>query len=107
MRRALLTAAAGAALLAGCGNDDDGGGAAQSRGEQLFVQRCGACHTLRAAGTNGTQLDLDHDLREVSEARVLESMTDPPTGMPRDLANGAEAETIAEYVAENRTPREQ
>jgi mono/diheme cytochrome c family protein len=102
--RALGTVAALAAL-AGCGDDGGGGDAAGSRGEQLFVERCGSCHTLREAGTSGSSLDLDEDLRSVDEARVLRSITDPPTGMPKDLAQGADAEAIAEYVARNRTSR--
>ena len=103
MRLAFLLAAA--ALIAGCGSDD-GDGERVPRGQLLFVERCGSCHTMRHAGTEGTALDLDHDLREVDAQRVLDSITDPPTGMPADLATGADARAIAEYVAENRTPRE-
>jgi mono/diheme cytochrome c family protein len=49
--------AAAALLMAGCGT----GGIASSaqrpdtqNGQTLFVSSCGACHTLAAAGTNGT-----------------------------------------------------
>ena len=94
------------AALAGCGGENTDGGSASSRGKTLFIERCGSCHTMRDAGTAGESLDLDYDLREVDEARVLKSITDPPTGMPKDLAEGADAKAIAEYVAQNRTPRE-
>ena len=106
MIRGTLPAVAALVALTGCGNSGDDA-PSRSRGEQLFVERCGSCHTLRAAETEGTALDLDYDLREVDEARVLESITSPPTGMPKDLAQGADAEAIAEFVAQNRTPREQ
>ena len=105
MFRALVTVGV-VAVLAGCGDDDGGGSSGSSRGKTLFIERCGSCHTMRDAGTAGEGLDLDYDLREVDEARVLKSIAEPPTGMPQDLAEGADAEAIAEYVAQNRMPRE-
>jgi mono/diheme cytochrome c family protein len=94
-----------AGALAGCGDDNNDGGSESSRGKALFIERCGSCHTMRDAGTAGEGLDLDYDLREVDAARVLRSIEDAPTGMPENLAEGADAQAVAEYVAENRTPR--
>jgi mono/diheme cytochrome c family protein len=94
-----------AVLLTGCGSDSNDGGSSASRGKTLFVERCGSCHTMRDAGTTGEALDLDYDLREVDAARVLEAIENPPPRMPKNLAQGTDAEAIAEYVAENRTPR--
>jgi mono/diheme cytochrome c family protein len=70
------------------------------------VERCGSCHTFRDAGTEGAQLDLDYDLRDVDTQRVLDSISDPPEGMPADLVTGEDAQAVADYVAGNRTPRE-
>lgn len=50
--------------LAACGGDDDSGtatttteettGETAASGEEIFVDNCGTCHTLSAAGTTGT-----------------------------------------------------
>src|SRR4051794_26689555 len=55
-RRAAFAAitATAAVVLAGCGSDVKGDRADLVHGKQLFVQRCGACHTLARAGTRGT-----------------------------------------------------
>jgi len=46
----LAAAAAIAALVAsGCGREDPD----VVTGKQLFVEKCGACHTLARAGTSG------------------------------------------------------
>ena len=55
-RRALLWAAltSAALLTAGCGTGGLQTGAAdKARGKQLFVEKCGSCHTLADAGTQG------------------------------------------------------
>ena len=44
--------AGAAAVLAACGSS--GGDADVVAGKQLFVSKCGACHTLARAGTKGT-----------------------------------------------------
>jgi mono/diheme cytochrome c family protein len=51
--------------VAACGGDDDSGtatttteetttGETAASGEEIFVDNCGTCHTLSAAGTTGT-----------------------------------------------------
>jgi mono/diheme cytochrome c family protein len=47
-------AAAGAIAVAGCGTGGYSTDGNRAAGEQLFVQACGGCHTLAAAGTAGT-----------------------------------------------------
>ena len=105
--RAALVAGALAVALAGCGGDDDGGGTAPpagdggptaASGEELFKQRCGSCHTLAAAGTDGT---VGPNLDELAPdaARVQQAIEDAPGVMPENLAEGEEAQRIAEYVA--------
>jgi cytochrome c6 len=103
--RAGLAAFAVAALLAGCGGGDDGGGeepagggGGAADGEQLFVARCGSCHTLSAAGTDGSVGPNLDDLQP-DAARVLDAIETAPGVMPEGLAEGAEAQAIADYVA--------
>ena len=48
--------AAAALLAAGCGTGGISKGKADTaHGKQLFQEKCGSCHTLADAGTNGTQ----------------------------------------------------
>lgn len=64
MRRLLSVACALgvlAVVIAGCGGTSIGGGgtvnaagADLAQGKQLFVERCGSCHTMADAGTAGT-----------------------------------------------------
>ncbi|MCW2928072.1 MAG: cytochrome c protein [Thermoleophilia bacterium] len=91
--------------LAGC--DAPGGSALKEtdepvdrdRGRQLFQQTCRACHSLadaRAAGVFGPDLDL---LQPDAE-RVREQITSGGGGMPPDLLDGEDADTVARYVGE-------
>lgn len=117
-RRTLLTLAV-CALLAGCGGgDDDGGGGAEptpagnggaestpeggggqaADGEEIFATRCGSCHTLAAAGTEGTVGPVLDDLRPDAE-RVLNAIRTGPGVMPENVVTGEEAQAVADYVA--------
>jgi mono/diheme cytochrome c family protein len=104
--------ATAAVSLAGCGSDVKGGHADLVRGKQLFVQRCGACHTLARAGTRGSvgpNLDdsfvqsLDDGLgrstlRGVVEEQILYPLRSGQ--MPGKLVTGQAATDVAAYVAE-------
>jgi cbb3-type cytochrome c oxidase subunit III len=112
-RAALLSLAALA--LAGCGT----GGLAEenadtSQGKLLFKQRCGGCHTLREADTQGSTgnpaggPNLDEAFagpkREgFEESTIREAVRDqinfPTPPMPEDLVEGADADAVAAYVA--------
>ncbi len=103
--RCALAAGALAAALAGCGGGDDGGGSAPpagggaaASGEALFKQRCGSCHTLAAAGTDGSVGPNLDDLAP-DAARVQQAIKAAPGVMPENLAEGEEAQRIAAYVA--------
>jgi mono/diheme cytochrome c family protein len=128
-RRALLWAAlASAALLtAGCGTGGLQTGAAdKARGKQLFVEKCGSCHTLADAGTQGKigpNLDdafsgsreqgfAESTIRSVVHDQILFPVTNPSgvdvgkngietkvTGMPAKLVTGDDANDVAAYVA--------
>jgi mono/diheme cytochrome c family protein len=69
---ALLTAACAATavlVLSGCGTGGYTSEGSQGAGRDLFVQRCGGCHTLAEAGTNGRiGPDLDDAFAQAREA---------------------------------------
>ncbi len=76
-RAALALSVIAVAALAGCGASESG---SFDRGRQLFVSKCGTCHTMSQAATTGTQgPDLD---AAFAQAR----------------ANGMDADTIAGVV---------
>ena len=98
------------ALLAGCGT----GGKASSSGDQqngskLFQQRCGGCHTLAAAGSqgiNGPNLDQafgpprKQGFKESTiQNVVLDQIRAPSPPMPKNLVTGEDAQDVAAYVA--------
>ncbi len=107
----LAAAAAIAALVAvaasGCGREDPD----VVTGKQLFVEKCGACHTLARAGTSGVNgPDLDeafgsarrHGLGEGTvEGVTLAQIANPlrMSGMPAKLVTGQDAKDVASYVA--------
>ncbi len=85
------------------------------RGKQLFVTRCGACHTLTHANTTGTvgpNLDdaFRQDRADGIKSASIEGLVDywiqypnanPNSGavMPAGLYKGQEAQDVAAYVA--------
>jgi cbb3-type cytochrome c oxidase subunit III len=101
----------------GCGTGGLSEGGSTSQGQQLFSQRCGSCHTLRAAATQGTiGPNLDEAFAQarddgVGESTIREvvrrqiefpvppdvSTNVPP--MPADLVEGNDADSVAAYVA--------
>ena len=103
---ALLVVAA-----AGCGgDDDDSGGAATTAetteggadGAAVFASNCGTCHTLAAAGSDGTtgpNLDELMPDKETVEAQVRSG----GGGMPafEGQLSDDEIEAVATYVAES------
>ena len=124
---ALAPTLAAALLLAGCGT----GGLAHrqadvARGKQLFTQRCGSCHTLADAGTQGkVGPNLDAAFAAARQQGFAQSsiqnivldqirfpvtkpagvitgpngQEQPVQGMPANLVKGADAQDVAAYVA--------
>jgi mono/diheme cytochrome c family protein len=124
---ALAATLAGAALVAGgCGT----GGLVSEKtdaahGKELFVQKCGSCHTLSDAGTQGKvgpNLDdafagpraqgfKESTIRNIVHGQILFPVSSPagvievdgkeqrPPGMPAKLVSGSDAEDVAAYVA--------
>ncbi|MGH2713381.1 MAG: c-type cytochrome [Thermoleophilaceae bacterium] len=104
----LLVAVAAAALsLAACGRDE----ADLSNGKALFTERCGSCHILGRAGTQGrTGPDLDAAFRtalgdgmnrDTVEGIVHRQILNPRMNsvMPPELVTGDDARDVAAYVA--------
>jgi mono/diheme cytochrome c family protein len=104
---AVLVAAAVALPLGACGRDEPD----LTQGKALFTQKCGSCHMLARAGTQGQtgpSLDaafraaLDKGLsRDTVEGIVHRQILHPRRGsvMPADLVTGQEAKDVAAYVS--------
>jgi mono/diheme cytochrome c family protein len=115
---AVLFGVVAAALLAvGCGTVGYSEGTGdKSRGKELFVQKCGSCHTLANAGTKGQigpNLDYaflesrrdglgESTILQVVRGQIAYPITNTSTGapgMPANLVEGQPAEDVASYVA--------
>jgi mono/diheme cytochrome c family protein len=115
MPRRLLVALAvtGSALIAGCG--EEGIELAKSNpdyeGAKIFQQRCSGCHTLAAAGTDGSATNAND--REYKDGPNFNQRKETKDGilyairnggfssgpMPQDIVLGEEAEKVADFVA--------
>jgi len=84
---------------------------AEIHGRQLFVEHCGACHTLAAAGTVG-QVGPNLGDIAIDRADILRAIrtgggphshgAGGRTGnMPRNLVTGKDAQDVASFVAAN------
>ena len=107
----VLTAAALA--LAACGEEgiqlakDD----PNYRGAQIFNENCAGCHTLSAAGAQGSATDVgsrerkdgpNFDERKEDVESVLYAIRNggfSSSPMPQNLVTGEEAQAVAEFVA--------
>jgi mono/diheme cytochrome c family protein len=118
LRRGLLGVALLLAVLGGgCGTGGLAEGGSASQGQQLFGEKCGSCHTLRAAGSSGQigpNLDdafaqsrddgvEESTIREVVRRQIqypvpAEFSVDVPP-MPKNLVKGEDADSVATYVA--------
>jgi len=119
--------AAGALLAAGCGTGGVAtGNADQQAGQKLFQSNCASCHTLAAAGANGTvgpsldaafygdrqqgykassienvvldQIRLGSGPISSGSSKSGKSATEEPT-MPSNIVKGQDAINVAAYVA--------
>jgi mono/diheme cytochrome c family protein len=81
------------------------------RGAQLFAQRCSGCHTLSAAGTQGTTKNVRQ--RERTDGPILDSRPETVDNvlyairnggfsgaiMPENIVVGQDAQDVAAFVA--------
>ena len=104
--------AAAALIASGCTNTGSQESANTVAGKQLFVKKCGSCHTLARAGTKGNvgpnldsafanarQEDLGDDaIRGVVLAQIL--YPGRAGVMPAKLVDGEHANDVAAYVSQ-------
>ena len=115
-RRVLIAASivAAAAFGAGCQSssvklaEDD----PHYRGAAIFAERCGSCHTLEAAGTQGSTTDVAdreredgpnfNERKETLEDVIFAIQNGGFSGaiMPENIVTGDEMRAVAEFVAE-------
>jgi mono/diheme cytochrome c family protein len=102
---AIAVALASLGLAAtGCGNDQE----VDTRGATLFAERCAGCHTLEAAGTEGSNPEErvagpNFDNRRETKNQVLYAIRNGGFSgaiMPQNIVVGEDAEAVAEFVAE-------
>jgi cytochrome c553 len=120
-RRRAATAAvfvvAASAGVAACGeqgvslNAKHGDNPTIKRGAALFAARCSGCHTLSAAGTQGSSVGVKYqertdgpnlDQRKETTDQVLYAIRNGGFSgaiMPQNVAVGKDAQDIAEFVA--------
>ena len=114
VRLLTITATASSALLlAACGFGEQGISVSKDdpnyQGAELFATHCSGCHTLEAAGTQGTgnrgERTQGPDLnqrKESYEDALFAIQNGGFTGaiMPQNIVVGEEAEQVAAFVAE-------
>ncbi len=114
MRRIFLTAVIALALgglLGACGGGGDNGGGGgdgaaggnAQAGSNVFADAgCGGCHTLEAAGSNGTT-GPNLDEAQPSEDEVVEQVTNGGGGMPafEGRLSEQQIQNVAAFVADN------
>jgi mono/diheme cytochrome c family protein len=101
------------ALVAGCGaQGNDFESADTVTGKRLFTEKCGGCHVLADAGTNGQigpNLDdglgyaKEQGFKESTLYEVVRKQIEIPNEngqMPPNLVTGNDAVDVAAYVAE-------
>jgi mono/diheme cytochrome c family protein len=116
MTRFVLAPALVVAALAAAGCGSEGIQVAETdpnyEGARIFKENCAACHTLSAAGAKGSSTDVGS--REYKDGpnfnERVESVEDvlyairnggfSSGPMPQNIVTGAEAEAVAEFVAE-------
>jgi cbb3-type cytochrome c oxidase subunit III len=108
-RGAALLICATALLAAGCGTGGLSSGGDASSGKQLFVAKCGGCHALADAGTNGAvgpnlddafKYDREQGYENSTIEQVVRDQIEIAGGkMPANLYRGQDAADVAAYVA--------
>jgi mono/diheme cytochrome c family protein len=106
-------AVAGSALIASCG--EEGIQLANTNpdyeGAKIFQQRCSGCHTLAAAGTEGSATNPND--REYKDGPNFNQRKETKDGvlyairnggfssgpMPQDIVVGEDAEKVADFIA--------
>jgi mono/diheme cytochrome c family protein len=114
-RRLFIAASLTAAALfaSGCGSESISVPKADANhnGAVIFTARCGACHTLSAAGTQGSATNVSDrenvdgpnlDFRKENVPDVLFAIANGGFSgaiMPENIVTGPEAKEVADFVA--------
>jgi hypothetical protein len=116
-RRVLLIAASLAATAGGvaaCGSEGISSSLndEQHAAAEIFTERCGGCHTLGVAGTQGSATNVrtreykdgpNFDQRKVTENCALYAIRNGGFSsgpMPQNIVVGAEAQALARFLAQ-------
>jgi len=94
----------GVMMIGACGGSGSSNSSTASTGKQLFVQNCGSCHTLAAAGTSGgvgPNLDTQFHGKQPAaiEATVRHKIANGGGAMQASIVTGSAAAKVAAYVA--------
>ena len=109
MKLRLTIAVVLTAFVAGCGGGDDNEGTATPAsggggggGQKLFVDNCGNCHTLAAAGASG-KVGPDMDQLRPGPDLVNAQVTNGGGGMPafKGKLSPEQITELSNYVADN------
>ncbi len=84
-----------ALVVAGCGGSSSNG---TSSSKDLFVESCGSCHVLKAAGTSG-KVGPSLDKKKSSKSKIEKQIKDGSKGMPAGLLSGEDATKVTDYVS--------
>ena len=110
---ALAALAVPALALGACGTEDISLAKSDPnyRGAEIFQQRCGACHTLDVAGTQGSATNVrtrenkdgpNFNQRRETKDGILYAIRNGGFSsgpMPQDIVVGEEAQKVADFVA--------
>ena len=110
-----LGALGAAAALAACGEQKvevaDKPGTPEHAGAQLFYSHCSGCHTMKAAGAQGSATEIkdrervdgpNFDQRKETVDQVLYAIRNGGFSgaiMPENIVTGRQAEAIAKFLA--------
>jgi mono/diheme cytochrome c family protein len=98
-------AAVATAVAVGCGGE---GVQVSDRGAQLFAERCSGCHTLKAAGAEGSigggarPSGPNLNKRKLTKDEALFAIRNGGFSgaiMPQNIVVGEDAEAVAEFLA--------
>jgi mono/diheme cytochrome c family protein len=100
----VLSAALAGAFGAGCGSE---GVQVSDRGAKLFAERCAGCHTLEAAGTEGSiggepPTGPNLNKRKLTKNEALFAIRNGGFSgaiMPQNIVVGKDAEAVAEFLS--------
>ena len=82
------------------GNDDNGSEASEDedKADEIYQTNCSSCHGDDLSGDNGP--DLQTIGNDMSKDEILEQIEEGGDGMPADIIEGDDADTVASWLAE-------